>query len=1029
MGDRKRLKNVELNDFRAYKGKMPFDFTTESGEIADFIAIYAPNGAGKTSFFDAIEWGLTGKINRLENDIGDDKYEGYILKNRNSKSKTANVIITLANEKCLTRKTRRLTENQRQDYTRGSKKPSKDEIFKYENWDSLILPHNRIESFVKDNTGAKKYEYWGSYWDPTGEERKEFEFLYKMKKQASTTLESLNLEIEENKLKLDKFKETSEIINNVNKYIKNYNKLVIKREKIRYLNSNFSSKDYSIFVNEIESKKDTLEKRNSKVQNLLKNLSLLNENFMKEFEKDKKGLDYYTFLFDSWSKILSKANDKLNYIDNYNTLSKKISINNEKLECLLEIYNAGKKWFESYNYYKNIKIFINSMLDKRRELDKQIIYFEGQRKNLNNKYDDFILKNNLEEKKIKLDEYEVKINTINVKIKRNKKWFKKFSQLNDQLDKIIKSSKVIKDDAQNSIINNINQFSLIQIATISVNVQNKENTIENLEELIIKKQDIEKNVLAEKGKYDIAEQLSNEMCEVIKTARNYIKTNNSKVCPVCNKEYNSVEELLLKTNITKKDTVMLHFNLWNKYKSELKEIDEEIERVSNEWNKNVKIIIDEKNKNIIKYEKKKKRIKLIIDDLIKKQDKYNDLYKHYIKDINEIGYFDSKISQHLIKIWYEKECDKKKKYLQELTEKIKGIDNEVSKKKEILDNLKEEYEAKSKELNSFESISTNLKFIEFLKDSNLGFNFCKVKDEIDIIKESNSIIKKEQNEISNKIKLLRLIDNSKLTYYKCKVEYFGNVLKKTTQSYSEKYDKFKNITGNGLVNRKVIINKKKKLLKNIQRNNTKLDLIRDIKFSGEIKEYLNFKVKTEKNLSKLYDDRYRCIKKQEKLECIYMAAKKIVEEKITSVLNTPLINDFYRKIEPHPIMKKMKYSLKFNDKDKPELEILVSSDTEEYLPDWYFSSAQLNVVALTTFLARANSVDYSPINTIFIDDPVGHFDDINILAFVDLLRAMIEKNKKQIIISTHDEVVYNLLKRKLSVQYYSTKFIELGYRD
>ncbi|NGT27520.1 hypothetical protein G6Z19_12505, partial [Clostridium perfringens] len=74
------------------------------------------------------------------------------------------------------------------------------------------------------------------------------------------------------------------------------------------------------------------------------------------------------------------------------------------------------------------------------------------------------------------------------------------------------------------------------------------------------------------------------------------------------------------------------------------------------------------------------------------------------------------------------------------------------------------------------------------------------------------------------------------------------------------------------------------------------------------------------------------------------------------------------------------------------------------------------------------------VKTIFIDDPVGHFDDINVLAFVDLLRNIIVDGKWQIVISTHDESFFNLLKNKISDDYYNSKFItfssigKLSYR-
>src|SRR5690606_18585262 len=42
-----------------------FDLTTTSDKPAGFISLYAPNGFGKTSFYDAVEYGITGSINRF----------------------------------------------------------------------------------------------------------------------------------------------------------------------------------------------------------------------------------------------------------------------------------------------------------------------------------------------------------------------------------------------------------------------------------------------------------------------------------------------------------------------------------------------------------------------------------------------------------------------------------------------------------------------------------------------------------------------------------------------------------------------------------------------------------------------------------------------------------------------------------------------------------------------------------------------------------------------------------------------------
>jgi exonuclease SbcC len=55
-----RLQRVEIENFRAYRRPQSFDFD------ADVIVLYGPNGFGKTSFFDAVDFAATGDIGRLQ---------------------------------------------------------------------------------------------------------------------------------------------------------------------------------------------------------------------------------------------------------------------------------------------------------------------------------------------------------------------------------------------------------------------------------------------------------------------------------------------------------------------------------------------------------------------------------------------------------------------------------------------------------------------------------------------------------------------------------------------------------------------------------------------------------------------------------------------------------------------------------------------------------------------------------------------------------------------------------------------------
>jgi len=84
-------------------------------------------------------------------------------------------------------------------------------------------------------------------------------------------------------------------------------------------------------------------------------------------------------------------------------------------------------------------------------------------------------------------------------------------------------------------------------------------------------------------------------------------------------------------------------------------------------------------------------------------------------------------------------------------------------------------------------------------------------------------------------------------------------------------------------------------------------------------------------------------------------------------------------------------------------------------PRFFLSSAQANVLALSMFLSLAGKQNWSKLETILLDDPVQHLDDLDAVAFLDNLRAMALGGfgpKKQIIVSTCDKNLYLLMIRK-----------------
>lgn len=86
----------------------------------------------------------------------------------------------------------------------------------------------------------------------------------------------------------------------------------------------------------------------------------------------------------------------------------------------------------------------------------------------------------------------------------------------------------------------------------------------------------------------------------------------------------------------------------------------------------------------------------------------------------------------------------------------------------------------------------------------------------------------------------------------------------------------------------------------------------------------------------------------------------------------------------------------------------------ELRPTDYFSQSQQQTLLLGLFLTASSSQTWSAFSPVLLDDPVTHFDDLNTYAFLDLLVGLLESelDKRQFIISTCDEKLLQLARQK-----------------
>ena len=95
--------------------------------------------------------------------------------------------------------------------------------------------------------------------------------------------------------------------------------------------------------------------------------------------------------------------------------------------------------------------------------------------------------------------------------------------------------------------------------------------------------------------------------------------------------------------------------------------------------------------------------------------------------------------------------------------------------------------------------------------------------------------------------------------------------------------------------------------------------------------------------------------------------------------------------------------------------VRVARGDEILRPNDYFSHSQQQTLLLGLFLTACVSQTWSSLSTVLLDDPITHFDDLNTYAFFDMIVGMVgaESGPRQFIMSTCDQDVFQLARSKM----------------
>jgi exonuclease SbcC len=1040
-----KFKKVEIQAFRAYDKAEDgtFDFIRkEDGKSADFISLYAPNGFGKTSFYDAVEYGITNNIDRfLRKGNGKDTFNSvksernirsnnkqYFLRNNYSAEDLPSYIklYKVGEERPIETKIEKPKRSDGYDYKFDPKETINKE-FK-----AVILSQEWIDAFLKEEKPEGRYETFIEYFG----DKKIDEYYKKLtsliafnKKKIETLVKDLN----DIQLEL-KFEGDKDVLKKINEKIISLNKV---GEQLKEIDQSFSETEALNLSNTISERTSDLDFEIKKTTEHIKYLDI--------FFSGNDEIEGMTKYFESKNQIESLEKQ----IKENNTILEKFD---KKQKCTNEIDSIKKLNEELSTKKQNLE----SLKIDFKEYEKIIKEISGKRKEneeLKNELSAITLilnalKQNESENTTKQSSVQKQISDLEKTISETPKLKESIDNTNEKLQEL--STKLV--DIQAKILSLEKEKSLVEIPinNLKTSIQEintgvypsiSDEAYSDNEKIIEELTQIEKSLTTEKSnlneinsKIEASENFQKEVEQFISKGSEIVNKSQTSACPLCEQQYGSFSALASK--------IANNSLLSNLLSSLLNERDVKNKKIT-QLNESLKLnrerLISETTKKLEEIEKKRATI---LDDLKKHSDSKAFLTKEI--ELNTII-----LNETLLKLngktieEFEKEkqgsLSKLKLEIESLIKKNGELKSSVIAESLKLDNLKEKSAKLLAELDRLNKEAIFIRVVEFFK---VNYPEVEINENV-LTEELAKTLRNIKSNINKEINLKKEIEdlNNTINSFKSEdVKKQNELIEKSKELYIKIITGFEQEVKSKLgielkeynleLFTKFLEDRKKKSNEEINKMELK---IKDYNLLAKLKEnvepYLKYedaKIKDKDTKSKI-DFLKNKIGKE--LDNELKSVADYLAQQIDSFFYEGLINELYRKIDPHPDYKTVTFKCDFSD-TKPKLNVCVYHEKQDELiiPNLYFSTAQLNILSLSIFLAKAlNAKDNKgiPIECIFIDDPIQSMDSINILSTIDLLRSIVVNHKKQIILSTHDENFHNLLKKKMPSNLFNSKFMEL----
>lgn len=1031
-----KLKKVVVEGFRAYESAEngTFDFSLPSGQPADFVAIFAPNGFGKTSFYDAVEYALTGNISRFVRDAYRSDYDNksktqiqrerkqYVLRNHSIGSNAVSRIqVTLDVNGIERTKTREITK---------PKAGSRDFLFKKDVADpdftglaDVFLSQEAIDTFLREEKADARYlRFMSNFGDSDevyranlGTLKRELESTLEESRAAVTQLKT----VVERPINPDIFAETNQTIaslatdqENIEPVGRNFNadqelrlrsqitkrlhELTLLHDSLhaRYAALRQLAAQHSTFATASERKRElqasmtgiastrtAVDDRTRIVQGLAGLRSSLAE--LNERKSLLTNIALKMPTFEQAQARRKEALDAKNEItENLRSLHVQLaSLERREVECARRITAADAE--------------IQRLLNAQRDCASVYLQIDAQREVVR-------------AKELERNQQKQLAEAIDARLSISRRDF--------EAVRAIKIGVEFADLPELALLAS-DEFSPTQLRASIVEMRAKQAILEDASKAL-----------------DLVKRQANSVAELVTIGRSLIAESHSSHCPLCTHDHGSFQALL--------DSVLQNPALSNREEAAL----QDKQRAAMAF-EDARVQVDQILRICVSAHER--RIELLRESIQSDEKEIGQREEARLRierelaqgneDLNKLRsiVLDLPSAQFIEKISGDIETQKtyRDAELRDRDESKLQIGALQANQKDLLQRA----EAEQAKADAVAADDVHKAVLEFCTAEQVdkatvrgfveqGLNDVRVKtlDFESRIQTTTSSLA----ELDEKFPSLAVwnADDARTAELRIQEAVLGVdslivPFLSSCQQHLPKYEgnwstaDIESCINSTIPSTQVKIELNDRLHQNYTLLNRQLADIRPFVESLEAQIKLDVamvKLRQEEALEASLDSEYRRISQQ-------------LNEKIQRFFYPNLTNSIYRRIDPHPDFKQVEFACDFED-DKPTLEVFVADAQGDLIsPNLYFSAAQVNILSLSIFLARAlhakNGND--EVRCIFVDDPIHSMDSINVLSTIDLLRSISLRFDRQIVLSTHDRNFFELLKRKLPPNQYSSKFLEL----